>query len=622
MSRILIVEDAPAYGEPLAVALEHHGYQTQFVPDGIAALEALKTSTPDLILLDIAMPRMDGLKLLRTLRQSEAWAAIPVVLLTAVVKREYIVEAGKLGVHDYLLKSQFSLAELLARIDKSLSGRAETAAAAPTEPTKDDGADSRAEPNARATSSAKAAPTPAPTGDGPATAEKPTPTRLELPTDMAGPEALKTLKPLLTRSEMIDRLDHCGEIKALSPTIAQLLKMTNSPNCSIDGVVRTIKQDHGLALKILKVANSTVYTRGEPVESVQKAVMRIGLTQIRQTLLNIGVIEQFSGDCLDGRLDSLQFWEHSIACGLIAAELARLTGGGDAEADACFTMGLIHDVGKLVYADMLGEMYDTVVDVSNRLELPMEMVESRLLLLNHADGMDRILHAWRFPKQLINPIVFHHLSMGNIRHMARNSVSEVATVALADRLAHALLLGHGGNTTLYPTHEFCQALNLADRDVARIVDEIPDQAVDLRITMLSRQNQPASVDHLTATRQKLEMPVAPLFVADQPGLDGYGVLADRLRSPDAPETPNIALVHIAHARQREALTRQLYAAEQEAGVGKLPTIILAPKPELTLRADVMEARPSRTLTTPVPLPAMVRAINALLTAEPAAASAA
>jgi len=67
------------------------------------------------------------------------------------------------------------------------------------------------------------------------------------------------------------------------------------------------------------------------------------------------------------------------------------------------------------------------------------------------DVMDRILQMWRFPQHLIKPIAMHHMSIGNIRQLAPSLVKPIGILALANRLAHALLLGASGNVAVYPT---------------------------------------------------------------------------------------------------------------------------------------------------------------------------
>lgn len=65
---------------------------------------------------------------------------------------------------------------------------------------------------------------------------------------------IKELKPLISRTEIQDLLDDCSELKALSPTVGQILKLTQSSRCSIEQVVKVVKQDHAVSLKILKLA--------------------------------------------------------------------------------------------------------------------------------------------------------------------------------------------------------------------------------------------------------------------------------------------------------------------------------------------------------------------------------
>ncbi len=116
MTRILVVDDLAIFREPIVAALRANGYEAIWAENGREALRLVKTSSPDLILLDVSMPVMDGLEYLRTVEADRTIPRPPVILLTAVAERDYIVKAAKLGVKHYLVKSQFSLEDLLARI--------------------------------------------------------------------------------------------------------------------------------------------------------------------------------------------------------------------------------------------------------------------------------------------------------------------------------------------------------------------------------------------------------------------------------------------------------------------------------------------------------------------------
>ena len=120
MSRVLVVDDMAAIREPIAASLKLAGYDVETAAGGHQALAAVRARRPDLVLLDVSMPEMDGMTVLRAMRSNEATAAIPVILLTAESEKKSVLAAAELGARDYILKSSFSLPQLLARIRKQL----------------------------------------------------------------------------------------------------------------------------------------------------------------------------------------------------------------------------------------------------------------------------------------------------------------------------------------------------------------------------------------------------------------------------------------------------------------------------------------------------------------------
>jgi two-component system response regulator MprA len=125
-ARILVVEDEPAVRESLVSSLTFEGYEVAEASDGVAALERLAKSEPDLVVLDVLMPRMDGLTTCRRLRAQGS--TLPVLMLTARDMVGDRVTGLDAGADDYLVKP-FELDELLARVRALL--RRSTLAAAP-----------------------------------------------------------------------------------------------------------------------------------------------------------------------------------------------------------------------------------------------------------------------------------------------------------------------------------------------------------------------------------------------------------------------------------------------------------------------------------------------------------
>ncbi|MFB4303589.1 response regulator transcription factor [Actinomadura sp. NTSP31] len=112
-ARILIVDDEPAVRESLSSSLEFEGYRVAEAADGAAALQSVEAERPDLVVLDVLMPRMDGLTTCRRLRA--LGATMPVLMLTARDMVGDRVTGLDAGADDYLAKP-FELDELLARV--------------------------------------------------------------------------------------------------------------------------------------------------------------------------------------------------------------------------------------------------------------------------------------------------------------------------------------------------------------------------------------------------------------------------------------------------------------------------------------------------------------------------
>lgn len=122
MSTVLIVDDQPELRQLFGRVLEQQKYTVISAANGQEALGLLEKHKPDLVLLDMAMPQMDGLSFLRLVRQNPQWKRLPVIILSGLMSSEQIAEARELGVSDQLVKAEFSMKELRSRVARLLSG--------------------------------------------------------------------------------------------------------------------------------------------------------------------------------------------------------------------------------------------------------------------------------------------------------------------------------------------------------------------------------------------------------------------------------------------------------------------------------------------------------------------
>ncbi|MGD0387514.1 MAG: response regulator [Tepidisphaeraceae bacterium] len=124
MSLILVVDDTALERETVARLLEVEGFQTIGASSGKEAYATLYSRKPDLVLLDLMMPEMDGIQLLRMIRRHPQWEQIPIIVLTGPRdSNKLVARARELGVEAIVSKATFGFEDLMIRIRKALANR-------------------------------------------------------------------------------------------------------------------------------------------------------------------------------------------------------------------------------------------------------------------------------------------------------------------------------------------------------------------------------------------------------------------------------------------------------------------------------------------------------------------
>jgi len=139
MATILVVDDNAVVARVLAKLLQQRGHRALIAGDGPAALDTVRQQGPDLFLLDMMMPDMDGLEVLRRLKADPQTARPPVILFSAVDDPKVVAKAMGEGAKDYWVKASFKFEELPQRLARHLP--ATPSAAEQKEPDKSNGPD-------------------------------------------------------------------------------------------------------------------------------------------------------------------------------------------------------------------------------------------------------------------------------------------------------------------------------------------------------------------------------------------------------------------------------------------------------------------------------------------------
>lgn len=117
---ILVVEDDKAYANVYQLKLAKEGYEVRIASDGEEALTACQKRKPDLIILDLLLPIIDGFEVLETLRKNKKFKNLKVIVLSSLSQPEDMIKVKKMGALEYLVKSNITIQEIVDKIGKYL----------------------------------------------------------------------------------------------------------------------------------------------------------------------------------------------------------------------------------------------------------------------------------------------------------------------------------------------------------------------------------------------------------------------------------------------------------------------------------------------------------------------
>lgn len=184
-------------------------------------------------------------------------------------------------------------------------------------------------------------------------------------------------------------------------------RLIEDPNSSSADIAKVVSQDPSFTIRLLRVANSTLYNFSSSVDTVSRAVSIIGTAQIRNLALSMSVASSFGG--LPNELVSMaNFWRHSLLCALTSRHLAGEAGRCDP--DALFTAGLLHDIGELVIFNRLPEQAKEalLLVLDSQDEVAVNEAERQVMGFDHADVGGTLARQWHLPPLLEECIAHHH----------------------------------------------------------------------------------------------------------------------------------------------------------------------------------------------------------------------
>lgn len=197
-----------------------------------------------------------------------------------------------------------------------------------------------------------------------------------------------------------------AEVPALPLTVQRVMDACAGGDADARAVSEMILADQGLTANVLKLANSAYYGHPRRVTTVTDAVVLLGMSAIRSLALSSHTARLLSRPLPGYAMARGDLWRHSLAVAFVSRRLAAE--GAAVAVEEAFVAGLLHDLGKVVLSDFLGDGFEELTVTAHRRRIPLHVAERELLGFDHADVGARIAGAWRFPPPLVEAIGMHH----------------------------------------------------------------------------------------------------------------------------------------------------------------------------------------------------------------------
>ncbi|MBU2571074.1 MAG: HDOD domain-containing protein [Gammaproteobacteria bacterium] len=226
---------------------------------------------------------------------------------------------------------------------------------------------------------------------------------------------------------------------AFPKSVQSILKLAGDNQSSAKDFVQIIECDPVMTVKILKIINSPYYGLPHKINSIMRAVVHLGINTVKNMALAIAAIGVLKPDKKSG-LNANGFLMHSLTTALITKLLAERQGLSPNKCSDYFVTGLLHDFGKLVFAQCLPESFSNALMESRKRSVSLHLMEREYLGIDHARLGKLLIDKWCFSEDIGAAIEHHHDEDGS--DVLRDSV------AVANQISKILRFGDGGNPVI------------------------------------------------------------------------------------------------------------------------------------------------------------------------------
>ncbi len=284
-----------------------------------------------------------------------------------------------------------------------------------------------------------------------------------------------TLQTADNAKVIVDKaLASIGDLATLPEVTIKIIEIVEDPKSTARDLHEIIKNDPALSVKVLKVVNSAFYGLPGQVASVDRAIILLGLSAVKNIAIAASIARLFKGKRISEQFSAADLWRHGVSVAVTAHAVAKFS-PNPVMPDEIFVAGLIHDIGTLVQRQTLPDEFAEVIRRCSETDIDFLECERQVIGADHQAFGVGLTTKWKFPRHLRAAVGFHHnpeaLSV-DLRNMA-TLIRLADVLCCQDRVGFYLTAQHDEITP-----EMLDRLNVTQEQIDEFRAELPDRLAD------------------------------------------------------------------------------------------------------------------------------------------------
>jgi len=273
---------------------------------------------------------------------------------------------------------------------------------------------------------------------------------------------------LHTLSEVEVLIDNTVSIPTVPTTLNEINRIINDPDGSAMEAADVVAKDPAIATKVLRLANSSLYSLQAEISDVKHAVSILGLRILRNLVVQATILEQFKVAQKDSTAFQPEWlWDHSVKTASAARLLRDECDVPGMDAEAAYTTGLIHDIGKIILLQDPSERFLDAVEKSQATNTSLHACEMEIYGFHHGHAGALLALRWKLSQLLAHVIECHHDPLSEDEYLKPGCL-----LHCANALAHRAATGNGGYVGDVLDDEVVAALGLDAGRIPALIEEV------------------------------------------------------------------------------------------------------------------------------------------------------